>query len=383
MEFRPESNNTMDQTVSARGRGPEGLLDYIASRHEILNVLARHNRGIDRNDADLMKSAYHADATVAYGVFTGGAHEFCDFLVGSDRDGPVSMHRHNNRWIDIRGETAVSESYVIAYSQREQDGNPVQAMIGGRYLDTHARRDGVWKMTNRTFVLEWNTNRPGTGTALPTFDPGALHIGTRGQADASARVIEPFYGHRASVRPQETTMPSVAIDLAVRAEQACSRFEIHDLIMAHCRAIDRIDADLLKTIWHEEATLDVGSYQGNALEFFVPFLDVIKQRKTIFHSIANEWIEIDGDSAVGESYVIAFSTHEEAAGDFDEFTGGRYVDVFRRFDGLWKIAHRTFVQDWKTREPSTDQSEEGMYAQLRLRGGRFPDDPVYSLWNQS
>ena len=30
---------------------------------------------------------------------------------------------------------------------------------------------------------------------------------------------------------------------------------------------------------------------------------------------------------------------------------------------------------------STDESDQGMYSQLKLRGGTCPDDPVYALWN--
>ena len=47
--------------------------DDLIARHGILNALASHSRGVDRADANLLGSAYHADATVDYGFYAGPA----------------------------------------------------------------------------------------------------------------------------------------------------------------------------------------------------------------------------------------------------------------------------------------------------------------------
>ena len=52
----------------------------MADRLAIMDVLAKHSRGVDRADAEVLKSAYWPDAEVAYGGFNGLAHEFCDYL---------------------------------------------------------------------------------------------------------------------------------------------------------------------------------------------------------------------------------------------------------------------------------------------------------------
>ena len=101
-----------------------------------------------------------------------------------------------------------------------------------------------------------------------------------------------------------------------------------------------------------------------------------------FHSIANQWteVEVEGDSALGETYVIAASTSRDTGeGSSDTLTGGRYIDQFERRDGAWKIAERSFVLDWTRSDPSTRQMNEGMYAALDLHGARGKDDPVYTM----
>ena len=52
---------------------------------------------------------------------------------------------------------AVGESYVIAYQNTLGD-DPQDVMTGGRYIDRYERRNGEWKISHRTFVLDWTTS---------------------------------------------------------------------------------------------------------------------------------------------------------------------------------------------------------------------------------
>ena len=139
------------------------LVDYAG----IEQVLAQHGRGIDRGDANLFDSVYHEDATVDYGFFNGAASEFATVVTSGDTDSPPTLHRSSNIWIKLQGDTALSESYVMAYSADADAG--VQSLIGGRYLDRHSKKSGVWKIDHRLYVLDWNANWQGTGSAAEDF----------------------------------------------------------------------------------------------------------------------------------------------------------------------------------------------------------------------
>jgi hypothetical protein len=94
--------------------------------------------------------------------------------------------------------------------------------------------------------------------------------------------------------------------------------------------------------------------------------------------VTNHWIDIDGDNAVGESYVVAF---QGTKGDSpqDVMTGGRYIDRYECRGGEWKISHRTFVMDWTTSADSKDLMGLGMFEDM-VKGERGKSDPVYAFW---
>jgi hypothetical protein len=96
--------------------------------------------------------------------------------------------------------------------------------------------------------------------------------------------------------------------------------------------------------------------------------------KSSSHSICNEMIQVDGDVANSESYLIAYNRIGREGRDVDWIFGARFVDRFERRRGSWRIAHRTVVFDWQrfdeVRDPpeglrqvtSFDRSEHGTRA---------------------
>lgn len=348
----------------------------IADRQAIAANLANHSRGIDRCDAALLKSVYHPDAAVSYGMFNGPAADFADLIVRLIATRPMTLHRHCNRSIRVDGDSAVSESYVIAYLERTNEEPPLQTMVGGRYLDRHEKRGGVWKMAHRLYVLDWNINRVPTGTALPSYEGPPFIRGARGADDPGNRLLAAW---KQDMNKGDKAV-QVSDDLAEKAAVVLAKQDIHELIMAQARATDRGDEALLRSVWHPGATIDVGVFAGAADEFCGMIIGATAELQGMSHSVANEWIDVEGDIAVAESYVIAFTRVPGPDGFTDDLTGGRYIDRFERRGGVWKYTHRTFVMDWMTSHPSTDQTGQGMYETLTTRGGKYPDDPLYTFW---
>lgn len=359
-------------------------LSQVADRQAIANVLAQHSRGVDRADAGLLADCYHPDGTVDYRFYAGPAPEFAAILCAAQKAGPVTLHRTAQMWIETEGDHAVSESYIMAYASSAGEGGPeehgrsTQHLICGRYLDRHERRDGRWRMNHRTYVLDTSLNwagGPEVIAALPALGPLDHHVptGGHGSADAGiallaqARAKNPTRGVRTMSHDAST------IDAVV------SRQQIADLTMAYCRGVDRADAALLAGVFHPDSTVVSGAFNGDGRTFATEICALVEATyEQTFHSIANQWIEVDGDGAVGETYVIAVST---SRGDekTDTLTGGRYIDRFERRDGRWAISERTFVLDWLRSEPSTRDMTGGMYAALDLHGSRGRNDPVYAV----
>jgi hypothetical protein len=345
------------------------------SKGAIAGILATHSRGVDRADANLIQAAYHPDAAVDYGFFAGPARELAAILAGAQRGQPVTLHRTSNMWIKVEGESARSESYVLAYAEHQAESPGTQRFIGGRYLDRHERRAGEWRLGHRRYVMDFNINRDSTTNrqdppvALANFAP----CGGHGAADAGRALLA---HHAASFQYQEdSAMTTLETDALL--DQALSKEALHDLNMAYARAVDRADADLMASVFHSDSSVVTGIFNGSGPEFAVRITSFVRENlERCFHSVANEWYEVRGDDAVGESYVIANAT----AGGRDILTGGRYIDAYQRRGGVWKIKSRTFVVDWTNAQPTSFEGG-GMYAPLTTRGCFGKSDPIYAFWD--
>lgn len=343
---------------------------------QISNVLAQHSRGVDRADLNLLAGAYHPDATVDYGFFNGPAADLAAMLAGAQKGQPVTLHRTSNMWIMVDGDQAKSESYVIAYMEHLDSDGPVQRFVGGRYLDRHALRDGEWRISHRTYVMDWNSNHPSTA-AWPEPSASERVFGPRGGQGAAdpGRALLALGAARLG-RKEDSTMSTAISDAEI--DSALSRQAVHNLIMAYSRGVDRADEALLASIFHEDSTVVSGVINGSGAEFARGITAFVRDNtERCFHSVANMWIEIDGDHGIGESYVIGTMT----TGGNEVMVGGRYIDMFERRGGTWKFASRTFVMDWSTTQPSTYE-EGGMFEALTTRGCFGPQDPVYAFWEQ-
>lgn len=348
-------------------------IESIADIQAISNVLACHSRGVDRADEGLLAGCYHDDGTVDYRFFAGPAAQFAAILTGAQKAGPVTLHRTAQMWIELDGDRAASESYIMAYASSAE----TQHLICGRYLDRHERRGGEWRMSHRTYVLDTNLNWPGGGM-LPGLGALVNHlpVGGHGAADTGIALLAQARaknaGHNRGKGYQPMSHSQQTLDAVV------SRQQIADLTMVYCRGVDRADAALLGQVFHADSTVVSGAFNGNGQDFAAAICALVEEAYTqTFHSIANQWIEVSGDGAVGETYVLAVSTSKDGA--TDTLTGGRYIDRFERREGRWAIAERSFVLDWTREEASTRDMTGGMYAALDLHGARGAADPVYAF----
>ena len=141
----------------------------LADRQAIHDCVIRAARGLDRHDAEILRSAYHDDAIVNIGAFVGRIGEFAAWSHAGHGE-LYGGHTHNitNHAAEITGDTAHAESYVIMVL-RHRDGKTV-TVAGGRYIDRLERRGGAWRISLRRLAPDWrfqadgsvwNTDRPG------------------------------------------------------------------------------------------------------------------------------------------------------------------------------------------------------------------------------
>ncbi len=143
----------------------------LLAKQEILEVLHRYCRGIDRRHAELLKDCFHEDSVHEQGGFKGPSKDFCAIALERVTPLPVTHHQLGSVLIELAGDAAKSEAYFTAFHRVPATG-PGQGLfsptgserdlfVGGRYLDSWARRDGRWRITARRGVYDWQG--PGGG----------------------------------------------------------------------------------------------------------------------------------------------------------------------------------------------------------------------------
>lgn len=148
---------------------------------------------------------------------------------------------------------------------------------------------------------------------------------------------------------------------------------IHDVMMRYCRAVDRMDIELLKTCYWPDGTDDHGPFKGTAEEFFKVFGGMSDVYDMTQHLICNEYVELKGDRACSESYFL-MPAGIERDGRKVWLLGGRYIDIFERRGGEWRIWQRTVTFDWETIVSGTEAAFESNPFQ---QGARSTDDIIY------
>jgi hypothetical protein len=123
--------------------------------------------------------------------------------------------------------------------------------------------------------------------------------------------------------------------------------------LRYCRAVDRMDWDLLRSCYHPEAVDDHGSFRGGVEEFVAWLGEVLPLLASTTHFTANQLVEIDGDRAWMESYTRAYhriaATPDSPARDYT--TNMRYVDRLEKRQGEWRILDRVLVHDSERTDP--------------------------------
>jgi ketosteroid isomerase-like protein len=152
--------------------------------------------------------------------------------------------------------------------------------------------------------------------------------------------------------------------------------QIRSLIYRYCRAIDRRQYDDLRSCYHPDATDHHGDFYGSVEEFVAHCAQALDAFDRTLHFIGNLEIEVKGDMARSEAYVLALARLAASNGkpERDNTVALRYIDDLERRDGQWRILRRVCVYEW-TR---TDDVAEGWSLPSNfLRGRRDANDLIF------
>jgi len=127
--------------------------------------------------------------------------------------------------------------------------------------------------------------------------------------------------------------------------ELADRQAIRDVLMAYSRGIDRLDRELLISLYHEDAIDDHGVFVGTREEFADWAIAMhTATHLSHQHCIFNVTCDLDGNVAHTETYYMFVGMNR--TGTPMAMSGGRYIDRLEKRDGRWAIAARVCVRDW-------------------------------------
>lgn len=134
-------------------------LDRLLSIEAIRDCLYRVCRGIDRIDAELLRGAFHPRAAIHYGkLYEGDVEGWIESAVRHQATQSQRQHLIGNIRIELRGDEAVAESYELDRHKTPMNGEVRDLVLAARTLDRFVRRDGEWRIAERTKVMDWGRN---------------------------------------------------------------------------------------------------------------------------------------------------------------------------------------------------------------------------------
>ena len=176
------------------------------------------------------------------------------------------------------------------------------------------------------------------------------------------------------------------------SERLADRAQIQDAMYRWCRAVDRLDVEGIRGVFHPDAIDYHGPFVGGVDALIAWLTNRHRGIPFSMHLVSNILIEFAGpDSALVETYIFAtlrYSAEGKAAlaaftggvaggegSTTDSFSWARYIDRFERRGGEWRIARRTvaFDSSLMTDVPPDAPAFDPSWA----IGRRDRDDPIY------
>ena len=119
-------------------------------------VLMRYGRTQDWLDTPGQNSCFWPDADIDFGFFKGNGADWVKTVMPHEQAAMRRWHMCTSVLVQVDGNKATGECYGIAVATRDVgDGQVIETMFGGRYLDELEKRNGEWRISKRTYILDW------------------------------------------------------------------------------------------------------------------------------------------------------------------------------------------------------------------------------------
>ena len=159
-------------------------LQELLDRKACEDVVMRYGRTIDWLDKEGQESCFWPDAEIDYGFFEGSGADWVPVVMDVEAASIRRWHVSTGVMVQVNGERAKSECYGMALgTTQDEQGEMIDTLFGGRYLDELEKREGQWRISKRLYIADWVHHFP---SGLDAINSGDFTLNI-------AKIVEP--GH--------------------------------------------------------------------------------------------------------------------------------------------------------------------------------------------
>jgi hypothetical protein len=159
-------------------------LRYLKDRLAIQDLIARHARGHDRHDSQIIASCYWEDGIDQHGNAVNPGPKYADWINQEHTVASTShLHFISTHNCEIQGDEAHCESYVIVGLL--DHGEKTSKLVCGRYIDRLERRDNQWRIALRRGMVDFIMAGDASMLQHPMFKSMGYIRGTWDESDIS------------------------------------------------------------------------------------------------------------------------------------------------------------------------------------------------------
>ena len=175
----------------------------LEDRAAITDIIAAYAHAIDRRRWHMMEHLFHEDAQFQFGTVLGGWRGFVEQARAIIDPCLATQHQLGQVQFGFDSDTVChTETYMTAM-HTVPAGYPVaevfpdkrktySAVVAGRYVDRFEKRDGGWRIAQRTGLYDWREFREVEGVDLSDTPEGAA--GHHDERDPSTPVVARWMG---------------------------------------------------------------------------------------------------------------------------------------------------------------------------------------------
>ena len=150
-------------------------VEQLLAKQDLHELVASFCRAVDRSDEAGIVSLFHEGAVIDTGVIRAEREAFArQYIEWAQCNARTLFHLVSNEYYEINGSKAKGEVYVLAVSclLTQNEGEFTYHVTGGRYLDRFEKRIGIWRFSERRFVLD-STVQVGASDAVTIVEQTA------------------------------------------------------------------------------------------------------------------------------------------------------------------------------------------------------------------